>query len=246
MPEKKYSPFWPLAKWLVKVFYGKMEVTGSENIPSHPCILVANHAQMNGPIVCELHLPFKRYTWCAGEMMKWKEVPAYAFRDFWSYKPKYTHWFYKLLSYLITPIAVFVFNNAETIPVYHDTRAIQAFKLTLKALERGTSVVIFPECNTPHNSIIYDFQDKFIDLARMHHKRTGQAISFVPMYIAPSLKKTVIGAPIAFDPACPMEQERERIKTALMDSITGLAKALPRHRVVPYRNVAKKDYPMSK
>ena len=30
-----------------------------------------------------------------------------------------------------------------------------------------------------------------------------------------------------------------------MDAITRLARALPRHRVVPYLNIAKRDYPMN-
>ena len=246
MQKKKYSPLWPPVRWLVKVFYGKHSVEGAEHLPPKPCILVANHAQMHGPIVCELHLPLKRLTWCAGEMMHAKEVPEYAFCDFWSYKPKGTHWFYKILAYLITPLSVLIFNNAETIPVYHDSRAILAFKRTLQALEEGTSVVVFPEQDVPHNNIVFDFQDKFIDLARLYHKRTGEVLSFVPMYIAPALKKTVIGKPVAFDPAADMDPERQRIKEQLMQDITDLAVSLPRHRVVPYRNVAKKCYPMSK
>ena len=78
-----------IIRWFVWLFYPEIEVIGRENLPDEPCIIVGNHAQMNGPIASELYFPVERYTWCAREMMHLKEVPAYAFRDFWNMKPLY-------------------------------------------------------------------------------------------------------------------------------------------------------------
>ena len=39
------------------------------------------------------------------------------------------------------------------------------------------------------------------------------------------------------------EAERRRICTYLMDEITAIAVAQPKHTVVPYRNKPKKEYP---
>ena len=77
----------------VKLCYPKMQVEGIKNLPDAPALIVANHAQMNGPIACELYFPGNRYTWCAGQMMHLKEVPEYAFQDFWSRKPRRSRWF---------------------------------------------------------------------------------------------------------------------------------------------------------
>lgn len=232
-----------IIRGLVWLFYPKITVEGTENLPAEPCIVVANHAQMNGPICGELYFPGKRRTWCAAPMMYLKEVPAYAFEDFWSRKPKWTHWFYKLLSYVIAPISVCVFNNALTIPVFRDNRLLTTFKQTIAALEEEANVIIFPECYDPHNNIVNGFQDRFIDIAKIYHKRTGKQLQFVPMYIAPKLKKICLGKPIAFSPDTPIAQERERISGYLMDEITQIAVNLPRHTVVPYANIPKKDYP---
>ena len=68
----------------------------------------------------------------------------------------------------------------------------------------------------------------------------------MPMYIAPALKTIYIGKPTAFNPDVPMEQERQRIANYLMDAVTEIAVSLPRHRVVPYPNLPKKDYPYNK
>lgn len=241
---KKTSLMYKIIKALVALFYPKTELCGT--LPEGAAIIVGNHTKMNGPICSELFIPKPRYTWCIGEMMDKNQVAAYAYKDFWFEKPSYIRWFYKLLSYIITPLSVCVFNNADTIPVYRDARIMSTFKLTLKHLQEGCRVVIFPEHSQPHNHVVNDFQDKFIDIAQLYYKKTGKALPFVPLYIAPSLKQLHLGEPIYFDPEAPVDQERSRIKKYLMDTITETAEALPPHRIVPYSNIPKKQYPMNR
>lgn len=234
-----------IIKTLVWLFYPRMEVVGEENLPEGPAILVGNHAQMHGPIAAELYLPGQHYTWCAGEMMHRKEVADYAYQDFWSEKPPTIRWFYRLLSYLIIPLAVCVFNHANTIGVYHDSRIISTFRTTVQKLQDGSRVVIFPEHGEPCNRILYQFQTRFIDVAKTYAKKTGESLPFVPMYVAPKRKQLVLGTPVYFDPDAPIERERERITAAMMEQITQIACGLPRHKVVPYRNMAKRFYPFN-
>lgn len=237
--------FYRIIRGLVWVFYPKMTVEGMENLPEESCIVVGNHTQMNGPICGELYFPGKRKIWCAYQMMYLKEVPAYAFQDFWSGKPRWIRWFYKLLSYIIAPISTCVFNNASTIPVYRDNRLVKTFKQTISALEDNTNVIIFPECYMPYNHIVNQFQNHFIDVAKLYYKRTDKKVSFVPVYLAPRLKRMVIGKPVQFDSGASMDQERERICQYLMEEITRIAVALPPHVVVPYANISKKHYLMN-
>lgn len=243
MDDKKTSLLYRIIRWFVLLFYPKTEIVGADKLPKEPVVVVGNHSQMNGPIVGELYFPGKHYIWCAGQMMHLKEVPAYAFEDFWSFKPRWIQWLFRLLSYLIAPLSVCIFNNAHTVPVYHDTRIITTFRESIRLLQEGNSMVIFPEHNQKYNNIIYDFQDKFIDLARFYYKKTGQELSFVPMYLAPKLRKTYLGEPIRFNAGAPIAQERERICRCLMEQISALAASLPEHTVIPYRNIRKKDYP---
>lgn len=232
-----------IIKSTIRFFYPKVEIIGMENIPDEPCAIIGNHTQLHGPISSELFFPDSFYTWCAAQMMELKEVPAYAYEDFWSKKPKILRPFFKLVSYVIAPLSVVIFNNARTIPVYHDSRVLNTFRDSLKKLTDGKNVVIFPEHDVPHNNIVYDFQDGFVDVARHYCKRTAKELSFVPLYIAPKLKKMYLGKPIKFSSDAPIADERRRICDALMDEITSIARALPEHVVVPYRNIPKKLYP---
>ena len=247
MSEAKRVPgAYKAIKWLVRFFSPKMRVEGLENLPEDGAVIVGNHAQMYGPIAAELYLEGNRHTWCAAQMMKLKEVPAYAYQDFWSTKPWYTHGYYRLLSYLIAPLCVLIFNNASTIPVYHDARVMLTFRQTLRLLRDGAKIVIFPEHRLPHNNIVYDFQDRFIDLAHMYYQITRKELCFVPMYTAPKLKKMVLGDPIRYRAGEPMEEERLRIKEELMDAVTRLGRSLPPHTVIPYAMVPRKDYPSNR
>ena len=243
MEKKKTSAGYKAVKWLVWALFPKMRVEGLENLPEGGAVIVGNHAQLAGPIGAELYLGDDRYTWCAGQMMTLKEVPAYAFQDFWSMKPRSVRWLYRIFSYVIAPVSVFIFGNANTIPVYHDARVLVTFRQTLRLLRAGAKIVIFPEHNVPRNNIICEFQDRFIDLAQMYYNMTKKELRFVPMYTTPELKKMVLGAPIAYHADRPMEEERARICAELMDAVTRLGQGLPRHTVTPYLNIPKKDYP---
>ena len=242
---KKKSYLFELIRSVIDNFFPNYQIIG-EKFPEEPVILVGNHAQIYGPLVCELYFPKRTFSWCAGQMMHWKEVPGYAFEDFWSQKPRWTHFFYRILSYLITPLSVLIFNHARTVPVYRDGRVMTTFKESIRLLKDGKSLVIFPEQDKKKNHIIYDFQDRFIDLAGIYQKKTGKDLSFVPFYVAPDLKKVIIGKPITFSSEQPKEEERERIRQYLLHEITKMAEDLPLHKVVPYRNIPKKYYPYNK
>lgn len=240
---KQWHRLYRVLRWCVKTVYPKITLSGVEQLPPEPCIIVGNHCQMHGPIACELYAPGQHVTWCAGEMMQRKEVPDYAFRDFWGEKPRHLRWFYRLLSYAIAPLSAVIFNNANTIGVYHDARLMSTFRSTLARLEEGASIIIFPEGPQPGNHIVNQFQERFVDVARMYYRRTGKVLSFVPMYLAPALKTMTFGAPVVFDPAAPAREECTRVCHQLHAAITDLAMALPRHTVVPYRNLPKNAYP---
>lgn len=246
MKKKKTPLLFNVTKFVVRQVYSKYEIIGMENIPDTPSILVGNHCQLHGPLVGELFFPDDYYIWCIGDMMNLKDVPKYAFMDFWSQKPRYTHPFYKMASYLIALPSAYLFTNARTIPVYKDSRAISTFKNTVKMMSDGANIIIFPEFDSKYNNIIYDFQKNFVDVAKLYCKKNKTDVNFVPFYIAPKLKKVYIGKPILYNSNIDPNEERNRVCKLLMDEITHIAVNLPKHTVIPYRNIKKKLYPKNR
>lgn len=243
MKDKFLFLLYNIIRKILYTVYPKTNLIGMENLPDEASVIVGNHAQMHGPIISELHFSAERYIWCAGEMMHLKDVPAYAYKDFWSAKPAYIRWLYKIAAYAIAPLSVLIFNRAHTIGVYHDSRILSTFKNSLKRLNEGAHLIIFPERNETHNNIVYEFQEKFVDIAKLYYKKTGKKLSFVPMYIVPNLKSLYLGKPIEYCPDTNIEEERHRICDYLMNEISNLAYAAPAHTVVPYANIPKNQYP---
>jgi hypothetical protein len=93
---------------------------------------------------------------------------------------------------------------------------------------------------------VWEFQDKFVDVAKMYYRRTGREVCFVPMYTAPRLKRLYFGKPVKYDHSAPADQERKRISKAMMDGITEIARSLPEHTVVPYPNMPSGQYPINR
>lgn len=244
--DKKKKPFFKFFKAVVKSFYKKPNFMGLQNIPEEPCIIVGNHAQLHGPVSMECYFPYKKYIWCIGNLMHIKEAPDYAFKDFWGYKPKHTHWFYKGLARLVSPLLVYLHTNADTIGVYKDNRVLSTFKNSVKGLKNGAHIILFPENHTPFNQIVNEFQTRFVDVAKLYFKDTSKELQFVPMYLAPNLKTIVYGNPIKYNGNKPIEEQRTNICNYLKTEITKMAKDLPTHTVIPYANIKKKQYPKSK
>ncbi len=230
---------------LASVAMPVFQVEGAENLPDGPSIVVGNHSQAYGPVAAELYFPGEHYTWCISEMMEKENVADYAYKDFWSKKPALIRPFFRLVSHMIPAVSEIVFTNAATIPVYRDKRIMNTFQISCDRLKDGAAVVIFPEEYTEYNNIVHKFQRGFVHTAKYYYRQTKETIPFVPMYVCPELGKLVLGKPILYSPDNSSDEEAERICSYLQDSISELAYNLPRHRVVPYPNVSKKNYPVN-
>ena len=171
MSADKPSLLYRIIKRCVYLVYRPYEIVGAENLPEEPALIVGNHSQTHGPLAMELYAPRRRYTWCVHEMLSFREVSAYAYRDFWSGKPKGIRWLYRIVSYLIAPLAWVIFNNACVIPVYYDNRLLSTFRETAKRLSEGADVVIFPEGYTPRSSVIYEYREGFASIAAFYRQK---------------------------------------------------------------------------
>lgn len=244
--KKKKGLFFKLVYLIAKLRVGKYKFVGLDNIPDEPSLIISNHAQTYGPVVSQTRYPFKVHAWCTGEMLNKKEIPEYAMKDFWASRSKFKRGVCRIFIKIIAPFVAHEFNGLNAIGVYKDARIMVTFKHTVELLKQGEHIIIFPEKHSPYNNVINDFQDKFIDVARLYYKTTGKEVNFVPTYIAPRLKTVVFGRPIAFNAKIDVNVLREEIGKYLKEEITNLALELPLHRVVPYENLPKKKYPYSK
>lgn len=228
--ENNKKPFmYRLTRRTVRFFYKKYKVDIAK---SEPALYIGNHCKAHGPLAYTFYFPPKKMIWVIGEMFDRKTVPEYAYEDFFrNNRPK---WFFKFLSRVISRPFSYLIRNAETIAVYKDFRVVSTLKKTVAALQEGNSIVIMPECRKPYNDVLFEFQDNYIEVARLYYKATGLCLKFYPTYLAPKLKRIVVGEPITFNPNESIVDEKLRINSYLKEEITKLYSTLPKHRAVLY------------
>src|SRR5690554_6333513 len=241
MRRQKPALLFRIIFFFVHLFYVKIQVHAKEAL-EEGSIYVANHAQINGPIVSYLYHPNKKKIWVISDMCHIKTVPSYAMEDFWGHKKKPFRFFYKILSYLIAPLSVHIMKNGGTIPVYRSMAISKTFQKTMESLQAKEDVVIFAENRSPYNHIINDFSENFVDVAKIYFKRHQKRLNFYPVYICPKLKKMMIGSKITFDETKDIVEERSKVTRHLKDEITSMALSLPRHKVIPYDAKEKRKY----
>ena len=240
---KKRGLFFRFCAKIVSWFYRGSEFIGLENLPDEPCVIAGNHAKLHGPVMGQLYLPFKKLMWCDGPMMYRKEFPKYAHSNFFNGKPTR---FQRFIAKFLAPLVTYLMRNADALPVYRDMRVVKTYKYSVEAMNEGYNIVIFPECPEKNNEIVNKLNEYFVDVARFYYKQTGKELLFVPMYYSVELRKVLFAKPIKFDASSPIDEQRKKICSYIMDEITGLAKTLPVHTVIPFNNVPKSEYKKSK
>ena len=224
-------------RFFVKAVYAPPKIHYAQQPqPGTTYVYVANHCKAHGPLSFFLALEGTARLWCRSDVLFWKSCPAYCFRMFLKgdTRPRGTRWFFRLVSYCMTPLCILVFRCGPTIPVYHDARIMKTYRKSVETVEDGCNIVIFPESPPVLNAYLNKLHVGFVDIARIVKGKTQKDVVFLPCYLAPSLKRIEVGRPVTCDDTLPVEQQRQRVAQALEEEMTRLAQALPPHKPVHF------------
>jgi hypothetical protein len=123
----------------------------------------------------------------------------------------------RLIPRVLSPIVVWALRSFDPIPVYRGAQmnVIRTFTLSIECLAAGDSILLFPE-NPEHayEKKVHDFYEGFASLGRLYYKKTGERLTFYPVYASKKKHELRIGEGVRFDPAGGAE-ERERIVETL-------------------------------
>lgn len=218
--------------FLVKAYKFFTRKYNEVKLDDEPAVYVSNHCKLGGPIYFQAYFPNPKKIWVIGDMCDKDACIEYMYDDF--FRLKKPRWLYITLAKLIRRPFLYMTKNADAIPVYKDMRIASTLKNSIKALKNNENIVIMPEHHVEYNHVVHEFQRNYIELARLYYKMTGKQLKFYPVYLAPKLRKVVIGEPIEFDPSNDIEDEKDKINYYLMEEITKLYGTLKKHKVVLY------------
>lgn len=225
--------FYNTVKSVVRLFFPKAAVR-YEEVPAEPSVFVCNHSALRGPVMMTLDFDRPHKNWVIFCAMDRRSVKSYAFHDVFFGNSRRCKGFWRLLTNVVAWALPPILENADAIPVYHDRRMIETFRASIDALEHGEDIVIFGESPKRFSEYVNELQPGFTELGRYYFKKTGKRLNFYPVYIEKANLLISVGAPIAYDPALHPSEQRQVISAYLRDRIDGLARAMKKHKPVPF------------
>lgn len=210
-----------------------VKIKGGNHIPQgEPVVFVCNHLEIYGPLITCLHFPVPFYAWILNNMLE-KDLVA---ENLWGGVDKVLHWlplaFRQKVPKLIAPLILWVMNAVDHIPVYRGARreAAQTIRLSSQALERGDSLMLFPE-NTGADGESGAYKEEgvsalytgFASIASYHYSKTGKCVSFLPVYVNKKKKTITIGKRISYHPAKKNAAEKKQLVRLLHDAMESLS-----------------------
>ncbi|RKJ70826.1 glycerol acyltransferase, partial [Butyricicoccus sp. 1XD8-22] len=101
----------------------------------------------------------------------------------------------------------------------------QTFKESVKVLQRGEDIIIFPDVDYADTSPeTKDLYEGFLLIEKFYFKATRKHISFVPLYVSKSKKTITTSAPIYFQDDQDFEQQKSIILEKIQSTLNQMAK----------------------
>ncbi len=213
-----------------------LRVAGREYLrrEEYPSVFVCNHGFIYGPISAVIYLPTYFRPWVHNVMLD----PDTAFREM-----------SKSLSFLkkifgkragsclirqLTRATCWALNSCNPIPVIRGASrdVMTTFNESLKALEDGDNILIFPE--KPRNLLkavpdadynpdsVRSFYTGFAHIGKMYYDRCGKALLFYPLFSDRESHSFRIGKPVLYDPALEPHESKRRLAEQLQQRMSAL------------------------
>lgn len=217
---------------MTKLVIGKTKFVFHDEQPVEPSVFIANHTRAKGPLTIQYLYPGDVRTWSNSKLIEKKSCYEHFKTNI--IKNIRGEWFFKLLLPIGIPIVNWYYKKQlNCIPVYHDMNISKTFTASTQTLVNGVNIAVYPEIKeTIQNEILSHFAVGFTYMGFYYYRETGKRLNFYPVYIAQTLRQIHFGKPIAYDPDISMKEQAVIICNYLEESITSLARSLPKHRIV--------------
>ncbi|MGI5850320.1 MAG: lysophospholipid acyltransferase family protein [Christensenellales bacterium] len=192
-------------------------ITGKEHVDDLPGIFVFNHGEFYGPVAAVVFLPYAIRPWILHKMIDKNEITRHIYDGTFSKIKGLPEFIKKLIARTISPIIVWALRSFDPIPVYRGTArtVIKTFLLSIECLNAGDSILLFPENpDEEYEEKISPFYTGFANLGRMYYKKTGESVTFYPVYASKRNRILSIGKGVKFNPDNG-RKERDRIVITL-------------------------------
>lgn len=192
-------------------------VKGKEHVADLPGIFVFNHGEFYGPIAAVVFLPYDIRPWILDKMIDKEQIMEHIYEGTFSKIKWLPKGLRKPLAKWLSPIIVWALNSFEPVPVYRGTgrNVIKTFTMSVECLSTGDSILLFPENpEQDYEEEVSSFYKGFANLGRMYYKKTGEKVTFYPVFASKRQRVLRIGEGVRYNPDNG-KKERDRIVESL-------------------------------
>ncbi|MBR2971904.1 MAG: hypothetical protein IKC61_03120 [Clostridia bacterium] len=199
------------------VYLGEQFVNGA--------LILSNHEGTDSPMSLEIYCDKPTRMWGAYEMNSGL-VKLYKYQTKIYYHEK-KHWnihLARLFCLIASPLTWLFYSGFDLISVYRDARLIRTLRESVRALESGDNIVIFPEdSRNGYLSELEGFHEGFILLAELCERR-GIDLPIYVSYFRKSDKTYIFDAPVKYSELSEKYKSREEISRYLCERCNAIGK----------------------
>lgn len=211
--------------WFLRVVTHHVKVPSQEQFTS-PAVYVCHHQNMKGPLLTMMWLPIPLHTWVLATFLEPKLIKEHYANYTFSKRFGWPMPLARLVAWLVSVPLAALMRSMGAISVHRGenaAKALQTLRDTVAALERGESVIIYPDIQyDDERDSIGDMYKGFLLVERMYYGRTKRHIPFVPLRYRADKHEILMAEPIYF-PDGRFDDNIDGIYREIQDSINHMA-----------------------
>ena len=217
------KPWFRFVKKIMRVFIKKTEFIYLDKKIEEPTIILSNHVGTAAPLAFELYgnLPFR--FWGASEMNSGLvALYKYQTRVFYHEKKHWNLHLARLFCLIASPLTNMFYKGIDLISTYRDIHFTKTVSESIKTLDDGKSVIIFPEISDKgYLDVLEGFHCGFTVLGSILLKK-NKDFPITVAYYRKSEKRYIVDKPVMLSELFKNGASREDIAKKLCDRCTEL------------------------
>ncbi|MBE6645048.1 MAG: hypothetical protein E7612_06700 [Ruminococcaceae bacterium] len=212
------KPWFRFVKKIMRLFIKETEFVYLSKKIDEPTIILSNHVGTAAPLAWELYgkLPFR--FWGASEMNSGLvSLYKYQTRVFYHEKKHWNLHLARLFCIIASPLTNMFYKGINLISTYHDIHFTKTISESIRTLEDGKSVIIFPEISDKgYLDVLEGFHQGFTVLGSILTKK-GKDFPITVAYYRKNEKRYIVDKPIMVSELFDGKLSREEIAKKLCD-----------------------------
>ena len=215
--------FYRFAVPLVRLFLPRLKAVWETPYDGEPCVFVCNHERAMGPLEMAVNFPLREtsHIWIFADPLSRETTPAYVRQDhWWNENGKLAPLWNAVVPPVVSVILPPILRSVPHVPVYHDGRAASTMKESLRLLQAGRNLVIFPEIPTGFGEHDTEkINEGWLMILPMYARRAGKPLQIRPVRVDLKARVMSIRAPIRVDPDLPLKEQTPELSRQVLQGI---------------------------